>query len=1196
MDSLTDTLKDKPDSNQTSVLLPLETSFSSLRQQWKKANLPKVHPLKQELDACSKVLAALAVDVATARDKASSSSTPSSSSSDRGCCGSNSKSDLPTIDVPTFDGNIMNWASFWAAFHSTVGSREDLSDTKKLIYLRKAVKDPDTQLLLHSPSETPEMYQDIIKELKSRFDRTREIHRNLTQSLLQLTTVKQTRLDLRRLVDSVKRTIESIKATGHYNIDALLTSIVYLALPSRLQTLWEQSSKKEKGVPPVSQLLTFLREHAETLPSTQPSSGKAVEPPEKKTPRRPDKKQDYSFQKQKSHVHAMTPAPSYKWECALCKPEKHPLHICSKWLEYTVAQRLSHIQAKKLCSNCLAVGHPTSACRSTYKCRDCGQGHHTTIHQDPDVPTPVHSITGESSKVPDALMMTAQVLLQGPGGHQLQARAFMDSGAGMSLVSKRVAQLLQLPLESNTTRFSGTQATPCRASRHITHLTVSPLQDPEQQIECRAAVVQVVTDDLPPQEMVPVTEMPHLMGLQLADPTFHLPGRVDILLGADLYPQLQVKRPIVTGEVGDPAAQATIFGWAVVGPARYKHPSIEPVPAHHLQVQGPDDGLDKLVTRFWEAEEPEETEVPVSLVEEQVQTHYLNNVSYSSSSCRYKVTLPRKPDMKPLGDSRTQALSRYFANERSINRRNVWKEFQEVVQGYRHAEPVPSHQLNLPNFYLPMHSVVKQSSTSTKLRVVFDGSAVTSSGVSLNQCLLVGPTLQPTLSNILLKFRSYPIALTADISKMYQEVELAEQDKDLHRFVWRPTPHQEVQDFRMTRVTFGVSASPYLAVRTLQQTAADHGADHPQAATHIRESFYVDDLLAGAKTVEEAGELFSSLRSVLQKGGFNLCKWRSSSPAVLQDIPQELQEKIPVKDVTATHSSAHPKALGLEWDARQDCISPSINVSSSYRSTKRGIISDVSKTFDVLGWVAPAVLSMKLLYQQLWKKGHEWDSAVPEDLAEQHSKWREQLPLLALKKMTRCYSIPELPCITQELHGFSDASKKAYGAVVYLRSTYQHHPPVVSLVTAKTKVAKLEPPSVPRLELCGTVLLTKLLTNVAAVLEIPNEHVHAWTDSSIVLAWLDGQPREFKTYVANRVSFVLQATLPQTWRHVPTSQNPADCASRGMMPKDLLNHDLWWKGPDWLLQEPILVPKQPPGESWIYQKSNTSMPCCHPHQ
>ena len=1127
MAALTASLTEKPDSIHSSALQTLEKSFSALRLEWRKAHLPKDHPLKSELDACSKGLTVLGADVASARDKASPHPSPSSSSSDH-CCGSNTKSDLPTIDVPTFNGDIMQWASFWAAFKSTIHDREDLSNTKKLIYLRKAVKDPDTQLLLHSPSESPDMYLEVVKELHLRFNRTREIHRNLAQSLLNLPTAKQTRVDLRRLVDMVKRTIDSLKATGHYDIDTFLTSLVYLTLPPRLQTLWEQNSKKEKGVPPVAQLLTFIREHAETLPSIQPTSGKPVENSEKKTPKRPaEKKQEQHTPRHRSNIHVVSPAPSYKWECSLCKPEKHPLYVYPKWLGYTVAQRLSHVQVKNLCSNCLAVGHATSTCKSTYRCRDCGQAHHTSIHQDATPPTPVHSTTVQSHQVPDALMMTAQVLLVGSGGHELKARALIDPGAGFSLVSRRVTQLLELPLDPNRMQFSAVQGTPCKPSKYLTTLTISPLQDKQNQIQCRAAVVQMVTCDLPCQPVTSVNELPHLMGLQLADTTYNTPGRIDILLGADRCPQIMVKRLMVTGTIAEPMAQPTIFGWAIMGPVQCSGSSIQTIPTHHTQVQVPDEGLDKLLTQFWETEEPEEIEAPLSLVEDQVQEHYQNTVTYSVSDHRYQVTLPRKPNMQPLGDSRTQALSRYFSNEKSILRRKVWEQFQEVVQGYLdlgHAEPVPASEPSPQQcYYLPMHSVMKQSSTSTKLRVVFDGSAFTTSGTSLNQALLVGPTLQPTLSNILIKFRSYPVALSADVSKMYREVELAPQDRDLHRFIWRPTPEQPVQDYRMTRVTFGVSASPYLAIRTLQQTAADHGEGHPIAVNYIRRSFYV---VAGANTVEEALELFSSLRFILQKGGFNLCKWRSSSPAMLQNIPKDLQESLPVKDVTTLQSSSHPKALGLEWDSSQDCMSPSVHVSPHYRSTKRGIISDVSKTYDILGWIAPAVLSMKMLYQKLWQKGHEWDDVVPPDLAEQHQSWREQLPLLAQKQIPRCYSIPDLPFLTQELHGFSDASKKAYGAVVFIRTTYQHHPPVISLVTAKTKVAKLEPPTVPRLELCGAVLLTKILINVAGVLGIADEHLHAWTDSSIVLAWLDGQPRQFKTYVANRVSFILQATTP----------------------------------------------------------------------
>ena len=135
------------------------------------------------------------------------------------------------------------------------------------------------------------------------------------------------------------------------------------------------------------------------------------------------------------------------------------------------------------------------------------------------------------------------------------------------------------------------------------------------------------------------------------------------------------------------------------------------------------------------------------------------------------------------------------------------------------------------------------SKRAAQLRVVFDASARTSTGTSLNHSLLVGPTLHPKLETILLRFRTYPVAVSADIAKMYRVVELAEEDRDLHRFLWRSTPSDEVQDFCMKRVTLGVVSSPYLAVRTLQQTAVNHGQAHPIASFHIYRSFYVDDLL-----------------------------------------------------------------------------------------------------------------------------------------------------------------------------------------------------------------------------------------------------------------------------------------------------------------------------------------------------------------
>ena len=252
-----------------------------------------------------------------------------------------------------------------------------------------------------------------------------------------------------------------------------------------------------------------------------------------------------------------------------------------------------------------------------------------------------------------------------------------------------------------------------------------------------------------------------------------------------------------------------------------------------------------------------------------------------------------------------------------------------------------------------------------------------------------------------------------------------------------------------------------------------------------------------------------------------------------------------------------------------------VHIFEAYLSTKRGVILDVAKMFDVLGWIAPSIILMKILYQRLWELKLDWDQDIPEHFISQHVEWREQLHLLSSKRQARCYFRVGIPCQTMELHGFSDASEKAYAAVVYLRSTYSEHPPVVSLVASKTKVAPIKPMTIPKLELCGAALLSKLLNTVSTALHLPTLDIHAWCDSTIMLTWLNGDPKHYKTYVGNRIATILKATPPQAWNHVPTAENLADCASRGMLPGELVNHNLWWEGPRWLSSEHIQSPPQP---------------------
>ena len=177
-------------------------------------------------------------------------------------------------------------------------------------------------------------------------------------------------------------------------------------------------------------------------------------------------------------------------------------------------------------------------------------------------------------------------------------------------------------------------------------------------------------------------------------------------------------------------------------------------------------------------------------------------------------------------------------------------------------------------------------------------------------------------------------------------------------------------------------------------------------------------------------------------------------------------------------------------------------------------------------------------------------------------------------RLPRCYFGKEKPESIQ-LHGFSDASKEAYGTVIYLRATYPTLQPTEELVISKSKVAPLATRSIPQLELCGANLLAKLMTTTRQTLEVPLTNTWAYTDSTIVLAWLDGQSKRYCIYSAHRIASTVALIPTNCWRHVPTRQNPADAASRGVKATELKDHTLWWHGPAWLATHPVALPVQP---------------------
>ncbi|XP_058827393.1 uncharacterized protein LOC131687333 [Topomyia yanbarensis] len=449
-----------------------------------------------------------------------------------------------------------------------------------------------------------------------------------------------------------------------------------------------------------------------------------------------------------------------------------------------------------------------------------------------------------------------------------------------------------------------------------------------------------------------------------------------------------------------------------------------------------------------------------------------------------------------------------------------------------HMRLVPENEIE-PSLvhYLPHHAVLKQSSTTTKVRVVFDGSAKTSTGFSLNDALQVGPIIQDELLTLVLRFRKYPIALVADIEKMYRQVLLNPEDAPLQRILWRFDSHAPISTYELQTVTYGLATSSFLATRTLQQLAADEEDCYPLGGPALRKGFYVDDYIGGAETKEEAIQTRIALDELLRKGGFILRKWTSNNSNVLEDLdPSQIGTQPALK--FDHHETI--KTLGVSWEPATDQLRFDSSPFYEYGPpTKRSILSSVSKHFDPLGLTAPVIIRAKMLLQELWLQPCGWDEEVSDNIRTKWENYYAELPSLSSYRVNR-YAF--LPNSTVQLHTFADASQQAYGACIYARSTDSK-------------------------ELSAAVLAARLHKKVAAALDMLISTSFFWSDSTVTLEWLRSPPYTWNTFIANRVSEIQTSTHGSHWNHVTGKQNPADLITRGIKVSDFLNCDLWHHGP-----------------------------------
>ena len=1124
---------------------------------------------------------------------------------------------LKYVEVPNFSGKTEDWLGFSRLFQQAVHNNPDLNDGSKLNYLLQAMLDPRVKHDFSERMDEPDAYAKFMAELEATHDKPRWMHRKYVERLRNMESHPRTREGLKLLLAEGHAINNGLLRLKGGDISRILTSTMESAMDPATRALWNQKTTSIKTTPAVDDLFTFLKDESDQFDDST-SKGEKVRQrqlPKSRgsvnsvsgatpyqgqytgaTPYQSQNRGSKPRQNQQSNHHS-NDRPTSTIACYFCQGP-HTMFYCPTFGGLTVQERKEKVVALKLCLNCLKPNHVAKECNSTFRCRvqGCGLKHNSLLHEDRSGPPPPQVSTQHANAAThvesdeedeECLLMTAKVSLIGSNDKIITVRALLDSGSTLSICTDRLARQLQLKKTGKQVAIRGIKSKDSCKLHPMRRVTLASEFQQDWRAEIKLASMEEVIRELPLQHAQHLRSMPHLRQLKLADDRFDRPGKIELLLGQNIYRHLFKGRIIKGPHREDPEAWLTVFGWTVLGSYKPSQSSSNHERITHFVASiEADDASNAILARFQELEEPSVFTIPLTAAESRVEEHYQTTHKYDAATKRYTVSLPKVEEPPELGESRTQAKNRARANEQSLRKKGRYEAFQMVMQEYLtlgHAinvtgqQPHPQHsQMNksASAYYMPVHSVVKESSSTTKVRAVFDASAKTSNHVSLNDILAVGPTLHPTIDQILLRFRQYRVAMTSDITKMYREVLLDPQDQPLHRFIWRETPTEGWKEFQMTRVTFGVAASPYLAVKTLQQAGTDHGKQHPEAQWHITNSFYVDDLLGGASSEEAATALYTQLTSILERANFHLRKWRSSHSNVLKAIPTAVQETMPTQELVDQHSATYPKALGVTWDSSKDTMFTNINLPTTYNTTKRGVISDVARTFDVLGWISPAILPMKLLYRDLWKEKAEWDDEVSPDQASLHKKWREELPLLKDIQLTRYYFGKEVPSSIQ-LHGYSDASDKAYAAVIFIRSTYPTLQPTVNLVISKTKVSPLATRTTPQLELCGANLLARLMATTRQTLGVPLEDVWAYTDSTVVLGWLGGESGRYCVFSGHRIAATTILVPYKHWQHVPTDENPADAASRGMTATELKEHSLWWHGPSWLSSDPVAFPRQP---------------------
>ena len=743
-------------------------------------------------------------------------------------------------------------------------------------------------------------------------------------------------------------------------------------------------------------------------------------------------------------------------------------------------------------------------------------------------------------------------------GLRIQGHILFDDGSQRSFITEEVAIKLNLkPTNSEHIAVApfGAEYT---TAQQLSVACVYVETESGESIPISVLIVPFIAAPLQNSVRASVNTFQYLQGLKLAHPITNEDNfQISVLIGADFYWTF-IEDNIVRGD--GPTAQQSKLGYLLSGPTQPVTPQCTTTSFHVAVMKL---SVDSDPNQFWSLEETGTVPHTAQDTDGNFLQRYQKTSISQAKDGKYTARFPWKSDHPHLPSNFSVCESR------TRNLVSRLKESPTLFNLYNHIildqekrgfieRLSPDHQLKQVH-YLPHHPV-KKHSTTTPIRIVFDGSCRQGKGLaSLNDCLLVGPPFLNDLCSILLRFRVPTFAFATDIEKAFLHVKLHESDMDYTRFLWLSditNPSGELATYRFKVVPFGTTSSPFMLNATLDLHLSKFSSP---VASDMKANLYVDNLISGCNSEDEVIEYCKQARRIMNEARFNLRSWSSNSCRLRSVIIED----------NSNDPNTIVNVLGLRWDTLKDTISFTprnfLSLTSTQLVTKRKILRDSAQIYDPLGLLAPVTVKAKILVQTLWKRKLDWDEPLDQELTKEWSTIADDIVEATSIIYPRLYFTPnnQLSSQTTQLHIFADASLRAYGAVVYLR---QHDS--IALIMSRSRVTPTKSITLPRLELMAAVTGVRLANFVitSVMSKFTSFSTFLWSDSQIVLHWIHHLKLSTQSmpFIANRIQEIRDSFPVEHWTYVPTADNPADLLTRGLSTQQLRTSRLWLYGPSWL--------------------------------